>query len=190
MTTDGTVQMLPRGRRLPFIDQPRNVKEAIAKINRASEEWGKTTEDFVYRLGGWFVYIKGRLPHGGFEDAVAETRHKLRTVQRAMKYFAECNATGRMLPYHPNPRVKSDTVTLLEPPAEEQPKPEKPHYEGGHSTEWNSTDCAKMLLGSFIKMTQMRSIEEMQSVLTAFDELATDFINERDEDKRMIRGNG
>jgi hypothetical protein len=84
LPTDGTVQMLPRGRRLPFIDQPRSVKEAIAKINRASEEWGKTTEDFVYRLGGWFTYVKGRLPHGEFENAIAQTRHKLRTVQRAL----------------------------------------------------------------------------------------------------------
>ena len=81
-------------------------------------------------------------------------------------------------------------MSVLEPPAEEQPKPEKPHHEGGHSIEWSSTDCAKMLLGSFIKMTQQRSIEDMQSVLRAFDELATDFINERDEDKRMIRGEG
>jgi hypothetical protein len=186
--TDGTVQMLPRGRKLPFIDQPRSVKEAIAKINNATEDWAKTTEDFVYRLGGWFTYVKSRTPHGGFEDSIRQTRFNPRTVRRFMVYFGECNAAGRVLPYHPNPHRKSDTVSVLEPPAEEQPKPEKPHHEGGHSVEWNATDCAKMLLSSFAKMTQFRSIEDMQNVLAAFDELATDYINERDKEKRTIRG--
>src|SRR5215813_2772825 len=141
-STDGTVQMLPRGRKLPYIDQPRNVREALARINRATDEWAKTTEDFVYRVGGWFTYVKARTPHGGFEDAIRQTRFNPRTVRRFMVYFGECNAAGRVLPYHPNPHRKSDTVSVLEPPKEEQPKPEKPQHEGGHSIEWNATDCA------------------------------------------------
>ena len=85
--------MLPRGRRLPFIDQPRSIKEAISKINNATGEWAKTTEDFARTsVGGWFTFVKSRTPHGGFEDSIRQTRFNPRTVRRFMIYFGECNA--------------------------------------------------------------------------------------------------
>src|SRR5689334_19443534 len=101
----GEVETIPHGRKLPYWQQPRSAREAIAKINNASREWEKTTEDFVYRTGKWFVWLKNKLPHGEFESAVGETRFKIRTVRNFMHYAMECDSASRILPYHPNPKA-------------------------------------------------------------------------------------
>ena len=46
------------------LGEARSPREAIAKITNASREWEKATEDFIYRAGKWFIWLKHRLPHG------------------------------------------------------------------------------------------------------------------------------
>ncbi|HEV8722844.1 MAG TPA: hypothetical protein VGW77_19680 [Candidatus Binatia bacterium] len=191
---ESRVQPIPRGRHLPTWIQPRTKKEAIAKINNATEEWGKTTEEFLYRVGGWFIWLRDKSAHGEFETAVSETRFKIRTVRNFMNYRRECDMVNRLLPYHPNPKAgtKPATVAVLESPeieSKEELKIKRPRHDS-EPLNWSAAECAEQVFKIFEKLTQGRKIEEVENVAEILQELIRDYIEGRQEDKLMISGHG
>src|SRR5262249_1744 len=127
------MQLLPRGRRLPYWEKPRTRVQSISRINKLIEQWARITEETAYRLGKEFTWLKNSLPHGEFQLAVASTPFKIRTVQNLMRHARECDEVNRVLPYHPNPRAgsKNATVALLESPEDPDyaEKVKKPRHE-------------------------------------------------------------
>src|SRR5262245_16746631 len=80
------VEKIPQGRKLPYWEAPRSAREAIAKINNATRDWEKTTEDFVYRAGKWFFWLKHKT-RGEFELTIKkQTRFSPRTVRNFITY--------------------------------------------------------------------------------------------------------
>jgi hypothetical protein len=188
-----SLEKIPQGRRLPYWDKPRNRVQSIGRINKMIEHWSRLTEDTAYRLGKEFTWLKNSLPHGEFQIAVARTPLKIRTVQNLMRHARECDEVNRVLPYHPNPKAgtKNATVALLESPPDPAEAAEikkgKPRFDK-EPMAWHASEVAQTLLEIFEKLTRNRKLEEMEDVLTQFEEKAREYIEGRREDRLMMQG--
>jgi hypothetical protein len=187
------IDIATSGRRLPYWQKPRSISEAKAKINNATRDVEKTIEDFVYRTGLWFIFVKDHLPHGEFERWVPEnTRFTIRTARNYMRYVNECHTAGRIKPYHPNPDFnKSETVAVLETSEESEKaagekRPKSARHEPKMAMLWNATECARILLQRFQTLTAGRTSDECDDVRVAFDEMARDLIEEKSESRRPL----
>jgi len=193
--SDDKLPVLPRGRRLPYWEKPRSAREAIAKINNAGREWEKTTEDFIYRAGKWFVWLKERSAHGDFERLVNQTRFKIRTVRNFMKYAVECDTSARIMPYHPNPKVgvKPATVAVLEAPEDPEYvknlKANRPQHDS-EPLNWSAAETAEQIFKIFEKLTERRKIKEVEDVVNQLEELLREYVESRRDNQSMIRGGG
>src|SRR5262245_226124 len=98
--TKHTVEPLPPRRKLPHWDKPRSQVQSVSRINKMLQHWARMTEETAYRVGKEFIWLKNSLPHGGFQNAVAATPLKIRTVQHLMHHARECDQVNRILPYH------------------------------------------------------------------------------------------
>jgi hypothetical protein len=192
--TESNIQVVPRGHRLPYWQKPRNSREAISKINNALREWSRTTDEMAYRVGGWYLWLKNKLPHGEFQLAVAQTQLKMRTVQNFMRHRRECDMMNRILPYHPNPKARGEnaTVALLESPEDpdeiQRLKKSKPRLHDSEPLNWNATESARKLFEIYEKFIEHRKIDEMEEVAQQFEDLVRDYIDSRREDRLMIGG--
>ena len=189
---EGLVQRIPDAPKLGtrFWQPPRNINSSIARVKTKLAYWKKVTEETAYLCGKEFIWMKNTRAHGEFMDAVAQTGVHIRTARRLMVHARECDEVNRFLPYHPNKR-KADTVSLLEPPPDEDDvEEEKPRHEAGASKEWNATDCAQSLLSRYERLVMHRNEDEHAEVLTIFIELVEDSNREFTESRRMIRESG
>jgi len=183
------VERIPQGRKLNtrFWEAPRTITQAISQVNKRFRAWARITEETAYLNGKDFIWMKNSRAHGEFMDAVAQTGVHIRTARRLMLHARECDEVNRLLPYHPN-KSKADTVSLLEPPPDEESlEEEKPKHEAGASKEWNATDAARSVFARYERVVMHRSEEERQEVRTIFNELADDADNEFAESRRLIR---
>jgi hypothetical protein len=184
-----SVNIVPNAPRLNtrFWEAPRNINSSIARVRAKLSAWAKTTNETAYLVGKEFLWMKNTRAHGEFMDAVAQTSVHIRTARRLMEHARECDQVNRLLPYHPN-KKKRDTVSLLEPPPDQDDlEEEKPKHEPGASKEWNATDCAKNLLARYERLVMHRSEDDRAEVLSIFIELAEDSNREFAESRRMIR---
>jgi hypothetical protein len=97
----------------------RNGKErdAITKLNHSIREWEKSAEQRIWEWGCWCYWIKDTVPHGEFENTIKKVTFKsVRSARYAMTYIDQCEESQDIIPYHPNLRIKSATVAVLESP--------------------------------------------------------------------------
>jgi len=168
-------------------EAPRNINSSIARVKTKLSAWVKTTNETAYLVGKEFIWMKNTRKHGEFMDAVAQTGVNIRTARRLMEHARECDEVNRLLDYHPN-KKKRDTVSLLEPPPDQDDlEEEKPQHEAGVSKEWNATDCVRSLLNHYERLVSHRSEEERRDVRTAFNEVAVDADDDFAESRRIIR---
>lgn len=176
------VKAVPQGWRLRTWETPRTVNQSIARVKNHFRQWGRMTAETAYLAGKEFIWLKAKVGHGNFQRAVEETGIGKRTAENLMTHARECDQVNRTLPYHPNPKSK----IFIESPEEKlkKEKQEKPSHE------WNATEGAQSLLERFESLTAGRTPEESDEVRVAFDEMAREFIEEKAESIRMIRGEG
>lgn len=155
---------IPHGERLPKWEAPVSSRQAWSRVSHLLEEWVRKTTVTCYLVGKEFVWLKQKLPHGQFENGVHEATSggmTQRTAQRLMRYSRECDQVERLLPYHPNPKIKNDTVSLLGPPEPDMKgkRPRKPEAE----ETWTEERAVAVIMEDIRKITQHCSIEELRS---------------------------
>lgn len=174
---------------LPRFKQPRNLDEAKVRLKENRGEivqLATTAATRFYEIGKLCLYVKSKIIHGNFLPWIEKNvGYHERTVQRYMRYAEACDTAGNIL-LHKSDRSKSDTLSLLPPPEEEQRT--RPQHEPGDSPTWNATDCARSLFRRFENLTARRTSEERREVLEAFNDLARDFIDSRERDREAVRG--
>jgi len=176
---------------LPKLKPPRNLDEARARLMKGHREIidlaGQAGRRF-YEQGMVCSYVKDKIGHGNFTNWIEENvGYHPRTVRRYMKYFEQCNLAGKLLLYKTD-RTKTDTLSLLPPAETDSEETPRPKHQPGDSPEWNASDCAKALMKRFETLTARRTTDERWEVLEGFHDLARDFINSREKDREVIRG--
>jgi hypothetical protein len=100
------VQTLPWGEKLPKWEASRSSRQAVSRINHLLMEWRSKTHQTCFLVGKELIWLKVRLAHGEFGNAVVEASNNsmtLRTAQRLMKYAKECDLVDRLLSLQSQP---------------------------------------------------------------------------------------